>query len=274
MSEATTGTEHALENYRQPDRATDPAAAFFASFNEIVGFVGFVVDLASKADFARVRASEALLPLEEDPEKKKHLEETLSEKDRVVRTLRERYGHLLLETTLARAVDNYLTFVAELMSVVFRTRSETLHSVGTVKVAFILQHDSMDELIEGLAERQVEALAYAGVADLQATLADTLGFDLFDTTADRDTAVRIIEARNLIVHNRGVINRRYQARVADAPALGSTLPLTVDDVFDHMVFLAESARDIDHRAARKWDLEQKPFPAESDEDQNSAEEPT
>ena len=242
-----------------PDEITAPAERYFREYADNIEFVGFVAHLARQADHVRKTAAEALLPGEKDPEKKADFEKTLEDADRVTRELRERFGQLLLENALGRGVDNYLTFIAELMAEVFKTRPETLHSLGEVKAAFVLQYETMTDLLDALAERRVERLAYAGMRDLQSDLKETLGFALFESDDELITAVTIIERRNLIVHSRGVVNRRYLSRVPDPGRdLGERLDLNVDSVFDDLASLSRSAADIDERAAGKWGIERRP----------------
>jgi hypothetical protein len=140
----------------------------------------------------------------------------------------------------ARGVDNFLTFLSELLALLFRERPETLRSSEQqVKVAFVLQHNSMEELTEALGERRVEQLAYAGMRELADRLDDQLGFQLFETEDELRRAIEFIEARNLIVHNRGIVNRTYISRVPWKRAeLGERV--TLGDVVENLLWLRES----------------------------------
>ena len=168
---------------------------------------------------------------------------------------------LLEESTLARGVENFLTYIADLLSIVFKTRPEMLRSrEQTVDIEFVLEHDSMDGLIDALADRRVERLAYSGVRDLADYLHDSLGFDLFTSEADLDSAVRIVEGRNVVVHNRAIVNRVYVSRVRDTPQkIGERLSLDFDGLYRDLAFLATTVRDVDERAAEKWGIERSDF---------------
>lgn len=145
--------------------------------------------------------------------------------------------------------------MAELLALVFRSRPETLKSSETVRLEFVLRHSKMDDLIESLAERRVERLAYQGMRDLAEDLRKSLGFDLFADDTSLTRAIGIVESRNLIVHNRAIVNKRHVSKVPEAaPELGTRLDLTFDSVSDDLDFLAESAYAIDERAVAKWDL--------------------
>jgi len=239
----------------RPEHLTEAGARFFDAHEKVATFLLFVANLVVRADEVRKIAAEALLKGDPEPEKREELERKLEEGDVVSDTLRKEYRQLLFETTLARAVDNFLTYVAELMSVVFKTRPETLRSGAKVEIAYILSHDSMDDLIENLAERRVEQLAYAGLRELQENLETTLGFQLFTSEEELEQAVMLVEGRNIVVHNRGVVNKTYLSRVPGFDGkLGERLQFNVDPFFDDLAFLAKAGVDIDARAAAKWDI--------------------
>jgi hypothetical protein len=68
----------------------------------------------------------------------------------------------------------------------------------------ILEHAAMDDLLASLVERRVNDLSFKGIRALADYLSDRLAFDLFDSQDDLQRAVRIVEIRNLIAHNRGL----------------------------------------------------------------------
>jgi hypothetical protein len=52
--------------------------------------------------------------------------------------------------------------------------------------------------------------------------------------------------RNLLAHNRAIVNERFLRQVPDSPfALGEPLRLNADDVFSDFQFLSDAARRID-----------------------------
>ena len=86
-------------------------------------------------------------------------------------------------------------------------------------------------------------------------MSEKLNFDLFPSSEILSRAVRVIEVRNLIVHNRGIVNRTFQVRTGDsAVELGKALQLAPLAVMSDSDFLAKSVIDIDARAASKFDL--------------------
>lgn len=263
--------EHAHKHAHPPDPMTEVCSRYFRDHWALMGFIEYVTHLATRADEGAKIAAETFLKEPElfpnivpplAPERQAELEKTIERGAGAIEALRAQ-RHLVLQMMLCRGVDNCLTYISEIMALIFRTKPETLKSSETMRVDVLLEHESMDDLISTLTERRVDQLAYQGMADLSADLSERLGFSLFRQDDELERAVRIVEIRNLIVHNRAVANRRFLSRLPDFPAkFGETLELSSNDVFDDLEFLAQSCADIDGHAAKKFDLPQ-PISGES-----------
>jgi hypothetical protein len=116
----------------------------------------------------------------------------------------------------------------------------------------------MADLISHLVERRVTRLAYGGLIEITDSLSKNLNFELFADEKDLHAAIRIVESRNIIVHNRGIVNQRFRDRVKqDAETLDDgRLWLTPDSVIADLNFLRSSVEDIDCRARDKFELSQ------------------
>lgn len=167
----------------------------------------------------------------------------------------KKFARFVTDMILVRGTDNFLTYVAELLALIFTARPETLKSSETVKLEEILDYSTMSDLIQRLAERRVERLSYQGMRDLQKDLLEKLNFEIFVSQELLARAVRIIENRNLVVHNRGIVNRTFQAKTGDrSVALGSALNLSPRLVVNDLLFLGDSVIEMDERASAKFGL--------------------
>lgn len=250
MAEDSTG-EH--ENLRAPELMTQPGWSFQKEHERLFAFVIYVTHLATSTDEKAKVAARALYE-QDDPDKYRETLENI-EKHGATQVLRHWHGTLVLEMMLCRAADNFLVYITELLAVVFRTRPETLRSSETVRLDAILKHSTMEALVHDLAERRVNRLSYQGMRDLAEYLTDRLSFDLFPKPDDLERAVRIIESRNLIVHNRGIVNDVFLSRVPSTTAnVGNPIGLNTDQIFDDFEFIALSVYQTDDRAVQKFSL--------------------
>ena len=165
------------------------------------------------------------------------------------------YDSLVLELILCRAVDGFLVYVAELMALVYTARPETMKSAETLRLDLILENETMEELIAVLVDKRINDLAYKGMRELSRYLSDKLGLQLFGSQKDLERAADIIEVRNLVVHNRGIINRTFLKKVTNSyGALGEQVRIEEVPLFDDLWFLVASASLIDDAAVEKFGL--------------------
>ena len=234
-----------------PDPMSDPCARFFRAHVELWRFIGFVSDLALRVDDMARIAAEALPPgISGRPAGGAN---TVAE-GTMARGLRAQ-RHVFLHMGLARAVDSYLTYLSELLAQLVVNSPEALSSSERVDLARLLEHDSIDDFIEAMAQERVSELSRRGVETPESFLADRFGFQLYLVDGELERAIRLAETHRLIVHHRGCVTRRYLARLpSDRSKLGQPIELSLDQVFADCSFLAASVADIDVRAADQFDL--------------------
>lgn len=214
----------------------------------------YLLSLAGSIDQNRKIAIEALADINED---RNRVEERLKQVSHqgAVATLKEKYFRLLEETIVCRAADNYLCYLTELISSIFKTKPETLRSNEQIRIDKVLGCNTMEELIILIADRKVHELAYQSLTDLNSYLVEKLGLAAFEDKSHERLIVKVILIRNLIVHNRGIITERFRSAVDDLEgAVGSQLDLGVDETFRIVEELTKAAETLDIRAAAKFAL--------------------
>jgi len=244
-----------------PRRATEPCRRFSVEHNRTLDLYVYIYVLADRVDTLSKRweelphkmAEAAFGPSDED---RKELRAKIDaiEKTGAVSEWRKLL-RLISEMVYCRGIDNYLTYVSEILALVFRTRPETLRSDEKVALSTVLAHPTMEELVRALAELKVHQLSYRGMEDLASYLASRLKWSLFVSSQERDRIVKLVERRNLIVHNRGVINdlfrRRYPGESVDRDG---RIKVSVEDVRRDFAIIARSAYSLDRRTAIKFTL--------------------
>lgn len=238
-----------------PKKITRPCESFFKSHSELINFIAFIGTLTDHIDEGRKVAAKALYDYTSDEEEKKQYKEAMESSKGAQYVFLKSHKILLVELMLCRAVDNYLTYLAELMALIFRTKPETLKSGETIRLDEILNHESMAVLIDVLAERKVDRLSYQGMRQLSNYYSEHFGCILFETSSQLESAVRIVEMRNITVHNRGIVNSTFLSRVPSATEkLGDRISLPGALIIDYMEILAKSALTLDARARKKFKL--------------------
>lgn len=166
------------------------------------------------------------------------------------------YESILAQMIFCRFAESYLTYLTDLLALMFQARPELLRSGETERLDFILQYSNMEDLIRALAEKRVDRVSFKGLPDL-ITYFENKGLALFESPVEMSRANEITEIRNIIVHNHGIVSRIFKSRLPNYPAaLDEPIKISMQEAGAAMGFTIKSVSNIDARAAEKFNLEQ------------------
>ncbi len=231
---------------------TGPGSKFFISYSEVVAFLVFVNEMATSID--KVIDILGTVPTD-DPSKVKDKPTQLSTAELGARAELRSHQQVFFQMLLCRFIDNFVAYVSDLLAAVLKTKPELLRSQETIKLDVLLKYKTMEEVVDHLAEEKVHELSYQGMRKISEYIADRLGLDLFVDAVKLDAVVEWLEIRNLIVHNRGVVNRIFLSRLPNYKAkLGDTISLDGKMIYGTSDVLSEVVQSLDERAAVKFGL--------------------
>jgi hypothetical protein len=165
------------------------------------------------------------------------------------------HSQYLAEMTFCRGVNSFETYLAELLTMIFEARPETLKSNKMVTREFCVEHYVAHDLISALAEKTVNELTYHSLKDLADFFSAKLHLRLFIDEKDLENAALNVDIRNLITHKRGVVDRFFLQRHRDYAPLGAQIVFEDDgDVGDTLGTFVYFARQLDLRASEKFKL--------------------
>lgn len=165
------------------------------------------------------------------------------------------HSRYLGEMIFCRGVNSFQTYIAGLMTMIFEARPDTLKSEKKVTREFCVEHYAANDLISALAEQTVSELAYQSLKDLAKFFDESLGLPLFAEPDDLEKAALQIDIRNIITHNRGIINSFFVQRHAEyADAIGHPISMNDSDVSEKLGTLVYHSRQLDARAIEKFGL--------------------
>lgn len=162
---------------------------------------------------------------------------------------------ILFEACLTRVVDRALTYVSSSLHAVFRKYPASAQAKEKVDLTFVARFTSIDELLEAMLERRVHELSYRSLSDLDEYFQTTLKFSLFSADEQRKRAVRLVAERNLLIHNRGIVNRIFLERTNDSSlAIGDRIQYDAEAAMSELEFLLDWVCDLDIRLIEKFGL--------------------
>lgn len=238
---------------REPVDGSEPFQRYLRENRRNVRFLFFTTGMVAKIDEISVQAAKALVKSDAYADIGGYAD-TISKGGAGTGHFMQRHRDIFMEMFLCRSVDNYLCYVAELLHAIFLAKPEALRSSEQERLDFVLKHSSMDSLVTVIAEKRVHQLSYQGMEAIADYFKDRLGLDMFEGEEDKKTTVDLIQKRNLIVHNRGVVNAIYLAKGAPGLAIGDKIEFTPEEFFEVLLKLRNAATHLDKRASSKFGL--------------------
>jgi len=162
---------------------------------------------------------------------------------------------LMLQLFHARHVDNFQSFLEELLQLILRTQPNLLKRDETVSMREVLSYASMDEFVQASIDRKLHGWAYKSIRDLAKAVAEFIDFKLFPKEKDALLIERVYDDRNLFTHNYGIVNHLYLRNHPDCKTPeGEPLALNLSEIKSAWECLIKASADIEARAKAKFKL--------------------
>jgi hypothetical protein len=234
---------------RRVPRATEALIAFLDSQSELLQFGGLLQSLPKLLDEVETHLPES--------EELGHLTHHGFHTWEIIRD-RMKFTRLTDETVLCRFVDTFHVYLADLIRIALKKEPRLLRSGAMLRADEILEYRSIAEVMEYLIAKKVDELAYAGFAAVLRYVRDGMGAKVTIETDTISKATRAIAVRNIIVHNRGVVNDRFIAQTCATDVhSGERYCLRTNDVFSWMDALRAVISELDTAVATHLKLARK-----------------
>lgn len=221
-------------------------------YRQLTNWLIFTNNLSKTTDSTLQVIAEILLPHESDAEFKRTLEKSVRSGAGAVKRFRK-FQPLLRELVTVRSVDSYLCYITEIIKLIHESTPELLSSDHKISYREIMEIYDLEEILDYMIERRVTDLAFKGIRQLNIELRKLHGFSLFAEDEDIAVVNRLIEIRNLLVHNRGTVNRRFLERT-DSRKDKRDKRVRLGSPADNMLILQLHAFSVDKRASKKFGI--------------------
>lgn len=126
--------------------------------------------------------------------------------------LKDIAGDMVRQMTFCRMADSLLSYLGEIIHLIAVQTPDILKTNEQMSVADVLGNATRDDLVAWLAERKGSRLSRAAYSQLIDFVSVKLGASAFDDDAQKERMDLYVEVRNLFVHHRGVVHRRFAER--------------------------------------------------------------
>jgi hypothetical protein len=160
-----------------------------------------------------------------------------------------------LEIALSRSVDNFLSYVSDILTQAIVTRPNLLKTKEQVTLEEVLQHVTLEDFVRWAAEKRVNELSFKGLTKIAEYIEKRLGLALHSSEADWKTLKQSVAVRNIVVHRRAIIDERFVWAMDDTSyQAGEKFSVPRELLADTMKCTMRVVRDFDKRVAEKFGL--------------------
>ena len=167
------------------------------------------------------------------------------------------YEQNLSRIIYVRAIDNFINYFKDILAEIVLKKPEVLKSKDQERIDFIIEHQTMEDLIKSISEKKIEELFYKGLKEIIKFFNDRLGITLFSDKKREKEINLLVKQRNLVVHNRGKINKEI---IREFPEEHFLENYYLDFKFDYVIginkILYQLINELDFKLSKKFDLYQ------------------
>lgn len=227
---------------------TEPFYRFAAEYMDIIQLFLFIITTATQMDQMQNTARKALAPRDTSVPKTSYAFTRVS------------YGYLLSRNLVTTMINNFSSYLSEVIQAAVSKRSEVLRSSEKLSTEEILQFTRVSDIVAYIADKKVNELSYGGLREMERFIAERLGLQLFATDDERKLLTIFIELRNITTHNRSIVNDLFLKRVGTHKfkTFSFTLGETHHVDFDEFLILAKNAMDVATRLDQQLIIKFKP----------------
>ncbi len=165
------------------------------------------------------------------------------------------YEEHLCSMIYVSAIDNLTIYFKEILSEVVSAKPQILKSQETERLDFILEYESIGDLINAISDKKIEELFYKGIEDIEKFFKSRLGIDIFKTKIGKENINWLIKQRNLTVHNRRKISKDFAKQFPDLKnSVGQYLIFEFSYVSEINLQLFNFVASMDKEISEKFEL--------------------
>lgn len=161
------------------------------------------------------------------------------------------FAEMIRQLSLVYLVAIFEAYVVDVIRDILLVCPDALKSGKKVTYEEVLEN--REQVVTFLAEKEVGELLYKAFPDMAKYFNEKFNIDVSDSEVSTEAIVEILETRNIHIHNKGIVNRKYLKRVQDSKfKLGYYRPITQDYLKDAIDLVSRQARFINNKVQEKY----------------------
>tara|TARA_R110000744_G_scaffold88464_2_gene172466 strand:- start:2727 stop:3803 length:1077 start_codon:yes stop_codon:yes gene_type:complete len=161
-------------------------------------------------------------------------------------------GKILTRILFSSCVDNFETYLSELLYEIYLANPATLKSGQHVTIKEVLECNDMQEFVIYWSKRKLSKLQRGSVKGFIAENNQIKNLNVMDEN-QQDDIEKIFQIRHLYSHRNGIIDEKF-LQYYSAFSLNEEHQMAIEEVFNHLSLLLDSINRIDKAAIDKYNL--------------------
>jgi hypothetical protein len=164
-------------------------------------------------------------------------------------------GKVLTRILFSSFVDNFETYLSDLLYEIFLANPQTLKSQQQVTIEEVLNCSDLQEFVKYFAKQKISKLQKGSVKGFVKENKQIRDLGVIDENSQNDIE-KILQIRHLYSHRNGIVDEKFLQYYAGQFDLNTEHQMPISEVCDKLHYLAEVAQRIDVAATTKYQLAQ------------------
>lgn len=161
-------------------------------------------------------------------------------------------GKVLSRILYSSIVDNFETYLSDILLEIYLARPETLKSEQTVKVEEVLNCSDLQDFILYWAKQKIGKLQKGSVKGFISENKQIRDLKVIDNVRQNEIE-KILQIRHLYSHRNGIVDDKF-LKYFSGLSSGSEYQISIDEILDKIEYLAQTIDEIDKATIAKYNL--------------------
>lgn len=144
----------------------------------------------------------------------------------------EKNDNLLTQYAIVILIANFEAYLSDILKYIFKININALKSSKSILFEEVLNFKSLGNLQIFLIEKEICDLFYGEFRKISDYFNKKFGFDIKCPKISKDEIAELFQTRNIIIHNSGVVNKKYIDKVVNSRFTeGSLREIEPDEIY-------------------------------------------
>jgi Putative DNA-binding domain len=162
-------------------------------------------------------------------------------------------GKILTRILFSSFVDNFETYMSDLLYEIFLAKPSMLKSSKQVTLKEVLDCSDLEEFVRYWAKQQIGKLQKGSVKGFIKENQQISSLGVFDSSTQNEIE-KILQIRHLYSHRNGIVDEKFLQYFVGEFELNSEHQMPISEICDKLSYLAKMADEVDVAAINKYQL--------------------